>query len=93
MKQYKNYLENIQNGIDAGAARKNMPTTKLTPTQLMSFDFNDGFPILTGKAMPFYSIVGELICFIQGRTDVRDFANLGCNVWLIISTNIQYYRN
>lgn len=82
MKQYRDYLERIKRSVlTAPAARPNMPATNLVPTALMEFNFEEGFPILTGKEMPFYSILGELICFMQGRTDVRDFSNLGCNVW------------
>lgn len=82
MKQYKEYLERINRSVlTAPAARENMPPTKLVPTIEIDFNFVEGFPILTAKEMPFYSILGELICFMQGRTDVRDFSNLGCNVW------------
>jgi len=82
MYQYYDYLESINESLcTAPPARDNMPPTKVYPNLGMSFGFWDGFHILTGKKMPFYSIVAELICFIQGRTDVRDFDKLGCKVW------------
>ena len=82
MHQYKNYLNRIlASSLYAPPARENMPNTYLRPSMSMDFPFTRGFPILTGKHMPFYSILGELICFMQGRTDVRDFENMGCSVW------------
>ena len=81
MLNYKEYLINITNGLNSPAARENMPKTKVVPTQMLAYHFNEGFPILTGKKMPFYSILAELICFMQGHTDVRAFAAMGCDVW------------
>ena len=82
MKQYKEYLsKTLTEGFACGQARDNMPETFVLPTKHLTFPFKDGFPILTGKKMPFYSILGELICFMQGKTDVRDYAKMGCNVW------------
>jgi thymidylate synthase len=81
MEQYRDYVTQILNGYNNPPARVNMPSTIAYPSLKMDFDFIDGLPILTGKKMPFYSILGELICFMQGRMDVRDFQNLGCSVW------------
>lgn len=82
MFEYKQYLKSIlKKGVECGQARENMPSTKVLPTHQMTFAFEDGFPILTAKKMPFYSILAELICFMQGKTDVRDYAKMGCNVW------------
>ena len=82
MKKYSDYLEAIlYNGYTVPPAREKMPSVQMLPTHQMTFEFSYGLPILTGKYMPFYSILGELICFIQGKTDVRDYAKMGCNVW------------
>lgn len=82
MIQYKKYINTILNSeMYAPPARENMPSTKLVPNLGMQFDLREGFPILTGKKMPFYSILGELIGFMKGLTDVRQYAELGCNVW------------
>ena len=82
MHNYKNYLNSILTSVlYAPGARGNMPNTLVRPSMQMDFHFHKGFPILTAKKMPFYSILGELLCFMQGRTDVRDFENMGCSVW------------
>jgi thymidylate synthase len=39
------------------------------------------FPILTTKKIAFKSIVGELLSFIQGYTNVKDFNRMGTKVW------------
>lgn len=82
MIQYKKVLnELMHNGYLNPAARKNMPSTLFLHSQDMRFNLLKGFPILTGKEMPFFSITGELIGFMQGKTDVRDFDRLGTKVW------------
>lgn len=68
-------------GINCPPARQGMPSTKVLPTANISIPFSNGFPILTSKKMPFYSILAELICFMQGKTDVRAYSAMGCNVW------------
>jgi len=41
----------------------------------------DQFPLLTTKKMAFKAIVGELLAFLRGYDDVKEFKRLGCNVW------------
>ena len=82
MIQYKEYIKTVLNSqMYAPSARENMPPTRLVPNLGMQFDLREGLPILTGKRMPFYSIFGELVGFMKGLTDVRAYAELGCNVW------------
>jgi thymidylate synthase len=81
MENYREYLLRIKGGFNSPPARENMPKTKVIPTHMLAYHFGSGFPILTGKKMPFYSILAELICFMQGTTDVRAFESLGCGVW------------
>lgn len=82
MIEYYNILRNIrENGHKTPSARTNMPPTLFMNSQHARLNFYNGFPILTGKEMPFYSIVGELIGFMKGITDVREFDKLGTKVW------------
>ncbi len=82
MKAYKNLLKSVyEYGVLCNPARENMPNTKFLHSTQMKFDFDCGFPILTGKQMPFYSIVAELVGFMKGVTDVREFDRLGTSVW------------
>jgi thymidylate synthase len=48
---------------------------------MMQFNFLQGFPILTTKAMNFRAIVGELLGFIRGYSSAADFRKLGCKIW------------
>lgn len=47
----------------------------------LSFDLREGFPALTLKHLPFGSVVGELIGFLRGYDNARDFRSLGCKIW------------
>lgn len=47
----------------------------------MEFDLREGFPMVTEKAVPFKSVIGELCGFVRGCTDVRDFQELGTHIW------------
>ena len=80
MKQYLDLLQKIK---DEGIWTENRTgiRTKSMNGEIMKFDHADGFPILTTKKMAFQSIVGELLAFLSGSTDVRTFRDLGCNVW------------
>lgn len=82
MIEYKNALEDVLTfGTDIPPARENMPNTRMLNSLQSAFTFENGFPILTAKTMPFYSIVGELVGFMKGVTDVREFDKLGTKVW------------
>lgn len=82
MIQYAEMLKTIiSKGYTIPAARENMPTTKMYNSIQSRYNFKKGFPILTGKTMPFYSIVAELVGFMKGITDVREFDKLGTKVW------------
>ena len=82
MIEYINVLNQIKiTGISIPAARENMPTTIFKNSTRIPLSFTNGFPILTGKKMPFYSIVAELVGFMKGVTDVREFDKLGTKVW------------
>jgi len=36
---------------------------------------------VSSKSLPLKSVLGELRCFIQGKTSAADFGAAGCNVW------------
>lgn len=44
-------------------------------------DLQDGFPLLTTKKMGIRSIEAELVAFIHGKTNVKDFNELGTTIW------------
>lgn len=53
---------------------------------MMQFDLTEGFPLLTLKRTPFYTIVKELLWFIQGgrgsgRMNNNDLVEDGVDIW------------
>ncbi len=44
-------------------------------------NMQEGFPLLTTKKMFWKGIVGELIWFLQGRTDLRSLLENGIHIW------------
>jgi thymidylate synthase len=82
MREYKEMLKAVHKyGFEVPIARDKMPETKMLNSLMGTFPLTNGLPILTGKTMPFYSIIGELIGFMKGVTDVREFDKLGTKVW------------
>lgn len=59
----------ILSGKDRGD-RTGTGTSSLFSAQLM-FDLRDSFPLLTTKKMAFNSIIGELLWFLSGRTNLE----------------------
>lgn len=51
----------------------------------------ENFPLLTTKKMAFESIVGELLSFLRGYDDVKDFNKLGCKIW-DANANSDYWK-
>jgi thymidylate synthase len=47
----------------------------------MEFDLNEGFPLLTTKKLPFKVIAEELLRFVNGETNLKDFLDHDVKVW------------
>jgi thymidylate synthase len=45
------------------------------------FDLSDGFPALTTKKLFWKGVVGELLFFLQGKTQTNELAENGINIW------------
>ncbi len=49
--------------------------------EVLKFDLQNGFPLLTTKKMYTKQLVGELIGFIRGYDNAENFRKLGCTIW------------
>lgn len=79
MRQYLSLMNNILlRGTDR-MTRNGM--TRALFAQQLRFDLRNNFPAMTTKKLAFNSMKGELIPFIGGKSNVKDFQALGCNVW------------
>lgn len=78
------YLSIVRNILDHGYYDQNrtgIPTYKM-PHQIMQFDLEKEFPILTTKFVAFKTAVKELLWIWQLQSnDVRVLQRMGCHVW------------
>lgn len=80
MKQYLDLMRDVvEHGIQRGD-RTGTGTRSVFGRQLR-FDLNEGFPLVTTKAVHLKSVIVELLWFLQGRTDVAWLKERGCNIW------------
>jgi thymidylate synthase len=49
--------------------------------EVMRFDMADGFPAVTTKRLAFRSVLGELLWFLAGSSDVNELHALGVRIW------------
>ena len=79
----KTYLDLIEKVLSEGEFRQNRTGTPSFSLfgEHFKHDLRSGFPLLTTKHVPFKSIIGELVGFIEGATTAARFRELGCNVW------------
>lgn len=47
----------------------------------LRFDLSEGFPLLTGKLVPFRLIAEELLFFIKGKTNLKDLLDKNVDIW------------
>lgn len=80
----RNYLDLIQYVLDNGDHQINERTGELcigvTGTTL-KFDLREGFPAVTTKKLAWNSLIGELVGFLQAKTNAADFRGYRSPVW------------
>ena len=79
-KQYLDLVEEIlMKGEEVPCRTGNKVLVRLNKS--LTWDVNEGFPILTFRQIPFKGVKAELSCFLQGITDKRVYQERGCNYW------------
>lgn len=80
MRQYLDVLKDVYKNGDERLDRTGVGTRALF-LRPMRFDMADGFPATTTKKLAFDAVKAELLCFIKGASNVKDFQELGCHIW------------
>lgn len=80
MKQYRELLLDVMANGESSGDRTGTGTTKVFGRQ-MRFDLKAGFPMVTGKKVPFRSVIGELLWFISGDTNIKWLNDNGITIW------------
>ena len=77
------YLDLVQHVLDSGVRKADRTGTGTLSTfgYQMRFDLAAGFPVLTTKKLHLRSIVGELIWFLRGDTNVKWLQDNGITIW------------
>lgn len=80
MKQYLDLLNNVLINGTSKEDRTNTGTISYFGSQTR-YSLQDGFPIITTKKVNFHAVVGELLWFIKGDTNIKFLVENNINIW------------
>ena len=80
MRQYKELLKTILTKGTGKSDRTGTGTLSIFGPQ-MTFNLEEGFPLITTKKVFFKGVVHELLWFLSGDTNIKYLVDNGVNIW------------
>jgi len=79
----RQYLQLLRKAMDTGVDRDDRTGTGTRAIfgEVMRFRMSDGFPAVTTKRLAFRSVLGEMLWFLAGSSDVNELHALGVRIW------------
>jgi thymidylate synthase len=77
------YLDILRKALETGVDRDDRTGTGTRAIfgEVMRFRLSEGFPAVTTKRLAFRSVLGELLWFLAGSSDVKELHALGVRIW------------